>query len=68
MVCRAIGKGTRRDPRGKIPYLTGIVSFGPDKCGVQVNLCQKLCSKCQNKNKNKLCTQHVLSLLFSCKY
>ena len=65
MVCRAIGKGTRRDPRGK-KYLTGIVSFGPDKCGVQVNLCQKLCSKCQNKK--KLCTQHVLSLQFSCKY
>ena len=34
MVCRAIGKGTRRDPRGK-KYLTGIVSFGPDKCGVK---------------------------------
>ena len=36
MVCREIGKGTRRDPRGKIPYLTGIVSFGPDnQCGAE---------------------------------
>ena len=41
MVCRAIGKGTRRNPRGKIPYLTGIVSFGPDQCGVKVSKPQK---------------------------
>ena len=34
MVCREIGKGTQRDPRGK-KYLTGIVSFGPDQCGVK---------------------------------
>jgi secreted trypsin-like serine protease len=31
MVCRA---GTRRNPRGE-KYLTGIVSFGPNKCGVK---------------------------------
>ena len=36
MVCRANGKGgTRKNPRGKIPYLTGIVSFGPENCGVK---------------------------------
>ena len=40
MVCREIGKGTRRDPRGK-KYLTGIVSFGPDQCGVKVSKPQK---------------------------
>ena len=35
MVCRANGKGgTRRHPKGK-KYLTGIVSFGPENCGVK---------------------------------
>ena len=33
MVCRA---GTRRNPRGE-KYLTGIVSFGPEQCGVKVS-------------------------------
>ena len=40
MVCRekhsAVKNGSRRNPKGKIPYLTGIVSFGPDfQCGAE---------------------------------
>ena len=36
MVCRENKGGSRTKPKGKIPYLTGIVSFGPNfQCGAE---------------------------------
>ena len=36
MVCRENKGGSRKKPKGKIPYLTGIVSLGPNfQCGAE---------------------------------